>query len=172
MIDPERPAYGRRATGAIRLTPADVVEGSQGALQPVIGGLGQYRRYLIWAVVAFGSLAIVMSTTDPDAIPEDAAPVSVPSTLVVTPQEREAAKALLDATRQQALVETQGDEVMVSYSAAAFPLTPETQRQLVEAFVRADEVVEGRKRRIVFYNPAGRVFAQADGVAGLTMRQP
>jgi len=105
-------------------------------------------------------------------VPEEAAPRSVPSTLTVTPAEREAALALIQSTRAQALVETQADEVMVSYSAAAFPLDPAAQRQLVEAFARADEMVEGRKRRIVFYNPAGRVFAQADGIAGLTMRQP
>jgi hypothetical protein len=172
VIDPERPAYGRRSTGAIRLTPADVVEGSSGALAPVIGGVSRSRRILIWAVVAIGALAIVMTTTDPDAVPPEAPPRSVPSTLTVTPAEREAAVALIQSTRAQALVETQADEVMVSYSAAAFPLDAAAQRQLVEAFARADEMVEGRKRRIVFYNPAGRVFAQADGIAGLTMRQP
>lgn len=172
VIDPERPAYGRRSTGAIRLTPPDVVEGSSGALAPVIGGVSRGRRLFFWAAAAFGAIAIAVSMTDPNAIPEDAPPVSVPSTLVVSPEEREAAKRLIDATRTQALVETQADEVLVSYSAASFPLTPETQRLLVEAFVKADEMVEGRKRRIIFYNPAGRVFAQADGVAGLTMRQP
>lgn len=172
IIDPERPAYGRRSTGAIRLTPADVVEGSSGALAPVIGGVSRSRRILFWAVAAFGAIALAVTMTDPDAVPEEAAPRSVPSTLTVTPSEREAALALIQSTRAQALVETQADEVMVSYSAAAFPLDPAAQRQLVEAFARADEMVEGRKRRIVFYNPAGRVFAQADGIAGLAMRQP
>ena len=172
VIDPERPAYGRRSTGAIRLVPADVVEGSSGALAPVIGGITRTRRLLLWAAVAVGAIALVMVATDPNEVPETAPPRSVPSTLTVTPSEREAALALIQSTRAQALVETQADEVLVSYSAAAFPLDPAAQRQLVEAFAKADEMVEGRKRRIVFYNPAGRVFAQADGVAGLTMRQP
>ena len=172
VIDPERPTYGRRSTGAIRVVPADVVEGSSGALEPVIGGIARNRRLLLWIAAALGAIAIVAVTTDPNQVPETAPPRSVPSTLIVTPSEREAALALIQATRAQALVETQADEVLVSYSAAAFPLDSAAQRQLVEAFARADEMVEGRKRRIVFYNPAGRVFAQADGVAGLTMRQP
>lgn len=172
IVDPERPAFGRRSTGAIRLTPADVVEGSSGALEPVIGGLSRNRRWLLLGALAFGALAVVMTMTDPDAVPAEVTPPSVPSTLTVTPAERDAAITLIQSTRAQALVETQADEVMVSYSAAAFPLDPAAQRQLVEAFVRADEMVEGRKRRVVFYNPAGRVFAQSDGVTGLTMRQP
>lgn len=158
--------------GANRRTPADVVEGSSGALAPVIGGVSRSRRLLIWAVTAFGAIALAVTMTDPDAVPEDAWPISIPSTLVVSPEEREVAKRILEATRAQALVESQSGEVIVSYSAAAFPLDPAAPRQLVEAFVKADEIVEGRKRRIIFYNSAGRVFAQADEIAGLSMRQP
>ena len=33
----------------------------------------------------------------------------------------------------------------------------------------ADEIVEGRKRRIYFYNPNGKLFAQADGVRGVVL---
>lgn len=157
--------------GAIRRSPADVVEGSSGVRAPVIGGVSR-RRLPFWAVAGLGGIAVAAMVADLDVVPEDAAPVSVPSTLTVSPIEREAAVALLQSTRAQALVESQADEMMVSYSAAAFPLDPAAQRQLVQAFARADEMVEGRKRRIIFYNPAGRVFAQADGIAGLAMRQP
>ena len=35
--------------------------------------------------------------------------------------------------------------------------------------LRADEIVEGRKRRIYFYNPNGKLFAQADAVRGVVL---
>jgi hypothetical protein len=37
--------------------------------------------------------------------------------------------------------------------------------------VAADEVVEGKKRRIFFYSPTGRMFAQSDAVTGITIKK-
>ena len=167
---PEGPVYGRRSTGAIRLTPPEQVEGSHGALAPVLDFLRRQTRVVLLSGIGIIAIVLFLALTD---APEDAgeqgvAPV-VPSTLTATPAERDEALRLLARTRDSALVETQADEVMVSYSAAVFPLDPARQRQLVEAFARADEIVEGRKRRIFFYNPAGRVFAQSDGVTGITL---
>lgn len=59
--------------------------------------------------------------------------------------------------------------MFVSYPAATFPLLEEGQVALAQQFARADEIVEGRKRRIFFYNPSGRIFAQSDGVTGVTV---
>lgn len=83
---------------------------------------------------------------------------------------REAAIAYIQQTRNTALVEAHNDEVFVSFNAATFPLLEEGQVALVLRFAAADSVVEGRKRRIFFYNPNGRVFAQSDAVTGVTIK--
>ena len=95
---------------------------------------------------------------------------SVPSNIIATPMQRAEAIALLKRTRETALVDMQSDEVFVSYPAATFPLLEEGQIALAQQFARADEIMEGRKRRIFFYNPSGRIFAQSDGVTGVTVK--
>ena len=95
---------------------------------------------------------------------------SVPSNIIASPMQREEAIALLKRTRETALVDMQSDEVFVSYPAATFPLLEEGRIALAQQFARADEIVEGRKRRIFFYNPSGRIFAQSDGVTGVTVK--
>lgn len=87
------------------------------------------------------------------------------------PMTRDEALALIRQTRNTALVETHSDEVFVNYSAATFPLREDGQAELVRRFVAADEVVEGKKRRIFFYSPTGRMFAQADAVTGITIKK-
>ncbi len=79
------------------------------------------------------------------------------------------AQAVLRSTRESALVESQADEVFVSYRAASFPLREEGQLALAQRYAEADQVVEGRRRRIVFYNPNGRVFAQSDPAKGIVV---
>lgn len=101
--------------------------------------------------------------------PKQLVPGSVPSNIIASGMERGEAIALVKRTRETALVETQADEVMVSYPAATFPILPEGQFALAQQFARADEIVEGRKRRIFFYNPSGRMFAHSDGVTGVTV---
>lgn len=94
---------------------------------------------------------------------------TAPSTLVVTAADREQAAAFIRATRETALVDVQRDEIFVSYPAASFPVRDEGQIELARRFARADEIVEGRKRRIFFYNPNGKLFAQSDAVRGLVV---
>ncbi len=93
----------------------------------------------------------------------------VQSQIIATPLQREEAIALIRQTREQALVDIQSDEVFVSYPAATFPVLEAGQLALVQQFTNADEIVEGRKRRIFFYNPNGKLFAQADGVNGVVL---
>lgn len=92
-----------------------------------------------------------------------------PAPAETTPMTRDEAVAHIRSTRETALVETQADEVYVSYPAAAFPLEPAGQVALARRFARADELVEGRRRRIFFYGPNGKMFAQSDAVTGLTI---
>lgn len=167
---PEGPTYGRRSTGAIRLTPPDQVEGSRGALAPILDALRRQSWVVRISAVGIAVLLVVLNRGSSEEAGAAAVAPVVPSTLTATPAERDEALRLIARTRDSALIETQVDEVMVSYSAAVFPLDAASQRQLVTAFARADEIAEGRKRRIYFYNPSGRVFAQSDGVTGLTVK--
>jgi hypothetical protein len=57
----------------------------------------------------------------------------------------------------------------VSYAANVFPAQLDGQLALAQQFARADEIVEGRKRRMVFYDPQGRIFARSDGVLGVSL---
>ncbi len=98
-------------------------------------------------------------------------PGAVPANIITAPMTREEALALVKQTRETAQVETQADEVFVSYEARTFPGQVEGQLALAQQFARADEIVEGRKRRIVFYDPSGRIFARSDGVLGVSLTQ-
>lgn len=93
----------------------------------------------------------------------------VQSDIIATPMQRDEALAIIKQTRETAIVDVQQDEVFVSYPAAAFPVREEGQLALAQQFTNADEIVEGRKRRIYFYNPNGKLFAQADGVRGVML---
>jgi hypothetical protein len=93
----------------------------------------------------------------------------VQSDIIATPLQRDEALAIIRETRESAIVDIQQDEVFVSYPAATFPVREEGQLALVQQFTRADEIVEGRKRRIFYYNPNGKLFAQADGVRGVVL---
>jgi hypothetical protein len=93
----------------------------------------------------------------------------VQSDIIATPLQRDEAIALIRQTRETALVDIQQDEVFVSYPAATFPVREDGQLALAQQFAQADEIVEARKRRIFFYNPNGKLFAQSDGVRGVVL---
>ncbi len=168
---------GRQTTGAHRVTtgshgmPVVVPEGRVGETIEMVRAFVMRQTPVVrWTGAAILVILLFWTFTDGDAgTGAAAAPGSVPSTLVATPEMREEALALIKQTRESALVETQADEMSVSYPAADFPLEDAGQLTLAQQFARADEIVEGRKRRIFFYNPAGRLFAQSDGVTGVTI---
>ena len=89
--------------------------------------------------------------------------------IIATPLQRDEALALIRTTRETALVDVQQDEVFVSYPAATFPVREEGQLALVQQFAEADGIVEARKRRIFFYNPNGKLFAQSDANRGVIL---
>ena len=173
-----RSAGARRVSTAVKgpaVPGASRAEGGKGLADSVRDAYGSARDFVMrqTPVVRWSSLGILIvlafwlySLGAPRA---DLAPGSVPSAIIASPMQREEAIALVKRTRETALVETQADEVMVSYPAATFPLTLEGQIALAQQFARADEIVEGRKRRIFFYNPSGRIFAHSDGVTGVTV---
>lgn len=173
---------GRQSTAATRPSGASGSanwSGNRGNESPAEGGINgaiaQVREFVMrqtpvvrWSALGIVVVLVIWMTTGGETEPKFAAG-SVPSNIIATPMQRDEAIALIKQTRETALVEEQAGEVMVSYPAASFPLLEEGQVALAQQFARADEIVEGRKRRIFFYNPSGRIFAQSDGVTGVTV---
>jgi hypothetical protein len=120
-----------------------------------------------WSSVGIVVVIVIWMFTGPSD--PRLAPGVVQSNIIATPLEREEALAIIRQTRETALVDIQADEVFVSYPAATFPVRGEGQLALAQQFARADEIVEGRKRRIFFYNPNGELFAQTDGAQGVVL---
>lgn len=166
VTDPGREAV---ASGGLRETLEHAVRDTRAFVMrqtPIVrwAGAGILIMLLLWAFT--GGEDGTASATDPMAVAGE--PVDGEELPPIT---REDALAHIAATRGSALVEVNSDEVFVSFAAAGFPLDEAGQVLLVRRFAQADEVVEGRRRRIYFYNPTGRLFAQSDAVTGVTIRR-
>ena len=160
---------GGRSSTSTRAVP-DAGNAATQALAPAKAAFLKQTPLVRWSLVGIvGVLLLWTFTGGSDKNGVDLTPGSVPSNIIATPMQREEALALIKRTRETALVDMQADEVYVSYPAATFPLLPEGQIALAQQFARADEIVEGKKRRIFFHNPSGKVFAQSDGVTGVTV---
>lgn len=150
--------------------PSPAAEGGiGGAIERVRALFMRQTPVVRWSVAGIAAVFVIWMIVGGGNGEKTYAGGSVPSNIIATPMQREEAIALVKYTRETALVDTQADEVFVSYPAATFPLLEEGQVALAQQFARADEIVEGRKRRIFFYNPSGRIFAQSDGVTGVTV---
>lgn len=125
-------------------------------------GLGIILVLLLWAFTGDDGEA------RPNVMEAPGTPVTGDS---LPPMTYDQAVAYVQQTRANALVEVHADEVFVNFAGATFPLNADGQVALVRRFAQADEVVEGKRRRIYFYNPAGRLFAQSDRVTGVTIKQ-
>src|SRR5690606_18854582 len=136
-----------------RLRAADAIDGARR------GAFGRGLRELRGG----GSGAAGWNGMEPPGAPGGGA--SLP------PMTYDQAVAYVQQTRSTALVEVHSDEVFVNFAGATFPLNEDGQIALVRRFVQADEIVEGKRRRIYFYNPAGRLFAQSDRVTGVTIKR-
>ncbi|MBM3907240.1 MAG: hypothetical protein FJ363_04070 [Gemmatimonadetes bacterium] len=88
--------------------------------------------------------------------------------LVAAPMSAGEAEALVRRVRQEAKVETRGEELAVTFPAALWPQQRAGQLAAAQQFARAIEIVEGRKRTISFYDPSGSLYAKADA-AGVVM---
>ena len=177
---PSDPGPQKRTTST-RQMPTASGGGAAGGASPASSGIaGQASAFLAQALATFkrqtpvvryasaGIVLVLVLWWATSGEPEFEAGV-VQSDIIATPMQREEALALIRHTRETAIVDVQQDEVFVSYPAAAFPVLEAGQLALVQQFTNADEIVEGRKRRIYFYNPNGKLFAQADGVKGVVL---
>lgn len=152
-----------RVPGATPVAPGLLTD----AVQRARGFVMQQTPVVRWTGAGILLVLLVwMFTGEDEPTFEDG---SVPSAIIATPMQHDEALAHIRRTRETALVDESSDEVFVSYPAATFPLREDGQIALAQQFARADEIVNGRKRRIFFYNPNGKVFAQADPVRGVTV---
>jgi hypothetical protein len=122
-----------------------------------------------WSAVGIVAVAALWIATSPSKGPSASggAAASASGAVDATPLQRDEALSVIKQTRESALVDVQQDEVFVSYPAATFPTREDGQVELVQRFAEADGIVEGRKRRIFFYNPNGKLFAQSDAARGV-----
>lgn len=134
-------------------------------------GWDWYRKQTPVVRFSLAGIAIVLVLWWATAEEPEFEPGVVPSEIIATPLQRDEALAIIKQTRESAIVDVQQDEVFVSYPASTFPVREDGQLALAQQFTQADEIVEGRKRRIYFYNPNGKLFAQADGVRGVVLVQ-
>jgi len=142
---------------------------SFGPLEPAHAWFMGQSAVVRWSAAGILVIGLIWLFSGGEETPRGEGQVAVPVNVTAAPMSREFALSIIKQTRENALVEEQSGEVFVSYPAATFPVQEEGQLQLVTQFAAADEVVEGRKRRIFFHNPSGRRFAQSDGVTGVTV---
>lgn len=172
---PAEGAQGRASTSAGRSSRSGAAPSfadglNLGPLEPVRTWFRQQTPVVRWSAIGIVTVGVIWAFTRGPEIPTTLPPAAVPVAGTAGPaMSREEAVALIKHTRETALVEEQSDEVTVSYPAATFPVEPEGQVMLAMQFARADEAVLGRKRRIFFHSPSGRMFAQSDAVTGLTV---
>jgi hypothetical protein len=164
---------GRPAAPAGRASTARPVADAGGMnlgpLEPARAWFMRQSWVVRWSAAGILVIGLVWLFSGGDQTPGDAGQAVVPANVAAPPMSRDFALSIIKQTRETALVEEQSGEVFVSYPAASFPVLEEGQLLLVTQFAAADEVVEGRKRRIFFHNPSGRRFAQSDGVTGVTL---
>lgn len=149
--------------------PARVVDYGSGPFGRVATVVMRQTPLVRWTGLGIVLVLLFWAFTDPNTPPT--APAGTPVGFAAAPMTAAEAQAIVQRTRETALVETNADEVFVSYHAESFPTQSEAQVALVRQFARADEELSGRRRRIFFHEPSGRIFARADPVDGvLVMR--
>ncbi len=82
--------------------------------------------------------------------------------IVNAPMPRMQAEAFLKRINATAKSEVVGDVLVVTFTAAMWPEHREGQIALAQQYARADEIIEGKKRKIDFHDPLGVLTARAD----------
>jgi hypothetical protein len=93
--------------------------------------------------------------------------VVVPN-LVASPMTRIQAEAVVGRLKTATTPGKDGADIAVTFPAASWPERRAGRLALAQEFARADEIVEGRKRTIAFFDPSGSLYAKADA-AGVVM---
>ena len=167
------PHAGFQVAADHRATPVGSMPGVPGAPQAppgVVGGVKYaFARQSIAVKAAVAVLLLASAGWYFLAGRERSIPVGVviPNVIDVPMQPSEAAEIIRQASTT-ARVEMRGDAVMVTFPTETFPQRRDGQMALVQRYARADEIVNGVKRTINFYDPKNELFAKADG-AGVVM---
>ena len=94
--------------------------------------------------------------------------VAVPN-LIKAPMSLNEATAFLKTVNAGSQVDVGASQVTVRLAAAAYPQQRAGQMAIAQQYARADELVQQRKRLIVFLDPDGAPFAKADPAIGVLM---
>jgi hypothetical protein len=94
--------------------------------------------------------------------------VAVPN-LIEAKMSLNEATAFLKTADANATVELRNGELSVRVSAATFPQQRAGQLAFAQQYARADAMVQGRKRVILFLDPDGAPFAKADPAQGVIL---
>ena len=152
-------------SGAAGATPvSDAVAALRGVAQRAVAWYRRQTRTVQVTTAGIAAVLFLWWVTGEEPAPVEAG--GAPALQLAT-MSRDEALAIVKQTRESAIVDVQQDEVFVSYPAATFPVREEGQVALAQQFAAADAVLEGRARRIYFYNPNGKLYAQADGLRGV-----
>jgi hypothetical protein len=167
---PTAPGATARASGVGARAAGAAADARASAARTLAGLADRFRRQspvVRWSAAGILLVLLLWAFTDPG----EPAPARTGTRVAfdATPMSYADARRLLAQTRGTALVEAHADEVYVSFAVAGFPPDAEGRTALIRRYVRADEVVEGRRRRMHFYDPTGRMFAHSDGVTGVTV---
>ena len=134
-----------------------------------LGGIAEALQNprIRWGLIAVLALVVVgyAFMGRETAIPTG---VAIPN-LIKAPMSLNEAKAYLKTVEQTAQVEVGANQVTVRLTAGSFPQQRAGQMALAQQYARADELVQQRKRLIVFLDPDGAAFAKADPAIGVLM---
>jgi hypothetical protein len=82
--------------------------------------------------------------------------------MVTTPLTQTQAEAIVKRMKESAEVATKGTDIVVTIPSKLWPLRRVGQLAMAQEYMHAVEIVEGGKRSILFYDPAGVMFARTD----------
>lgn len=94
--------------------------------------------------------------------------VAMPN-LISRPMTPIEATNILKAINGSAQVEVRGGDLIVRIAAATYPERRDGQLALAQQYTRADAIIQGRRRKISFFDPGGISFASADPDKGVTL---
>jgi len=151
-----------RATSAVQAR--DEPPGSPAAAR---AAAANQKRMLQWAGMAIVAIVAVIYfwSGREKTIPVG---VAVPNTSLEKMGKVEA-NSILAGAKPNAVIEEHNGELDIQVMATVFPQRRDGQLAFAQQYARADEIVTGSKRMIVFMDPTGSRFAVADPEKGVMM---
>lgn len=90
--------------------------------------------------------------------------------VIAASMSRGEAEALLRRVQETAKVEMRADGLAVTFPATMWPDQRAGQLAAAQQYARAQEIVDGTRRPISFYNPDGQLYAKSDANGVMMMR--